>query len=168
MIVDTYVPKIKSFSIGLTQKDYTEELEGALSLTASLVDFLTREEYIVDVFAAGGEVFHFQAGRSLNCLESILDILACIETNHSMPIDSLIAPVLSEIQSIGNCLVILPCWDDARHKFIMTLRECGIAVKLIIIDESEKKRNSKATIPVPTDALMLNATNILAGKVQIL
>jgi uncharacterized protein (DUF58 family) len=166
LIVDTYVPNLKSFRVGLTPKDYNEELEAALSLTAALVDFLTRDEYVVDIFAAGGEVFHFQAGRSLACLESILDILACIEPNHGMTVDALITPVLSEIQSIGNCLVILPCWDDARHKFIMTLRECGIAVKLIIIDEGEKWRRSKETVPVPADALVLNAADILAGKVR--
>jgi uncharacterized protein (DUF58 family) len=167
LVIDTYVPSLKSFRVGITPKNYNAELEAALSLTAALVDFLTRDEYVVDIFAAGGEVFHFQAGRSLACLESILDILACIEPNHGVSVDALVAPVLNEIQSIGNCMVIMPCWDAQRQKFIMTLRECGIAVKLMIIDEG-KKRNSKTSVPFPPDALILNAEDVLSGKVRSL
>ncbi len=37
-------------------------LEKAISLTAGITDALARKEYIVDIFAAGDHVYHFQAG----------------------------------------------------------------------------------------------------------
>jgi uncharacterized protein (DUF58 family) len=71
MIVDTLAPPRDTAA--------RQDLEAALSLAAAIADALSRQEYVVDLFAAGPDLYHFQAGRGLAYLDNILDILACLE-----------------------------------------------------------------------------------------
>lgn len=164
LIVDTQVTKVRSFRLSGRPKDYFEELEAALSLTAALVDYLTQEEYVVDIFAAGSQIYHFKTGRSLACLDSILDILACIEPNHNTPIQDLTTPVMQEISGIGNCVVILLGWNQSRKDFVRKLQHTGIALKLIIIDNINMK--NKDDLPPPQEALLINPLDVMSGKVR--
>lgn len=125
MIVDTYVPK--------HDPDAEDALEAALSLSAAVADVLSRREYVIDIFAAGPDLYHFQAGRSLAYLDNILDILACIEGTHDNPFETL-APALSEeLDQISTAVVVLMDWDEVRETFVRSLRDFGVAVKVILV-----------------------------------
>ena len=49
-----------------------ESFERAVSVAASVADFMARQEYLVDLFAAGPNLYHLTAGRSLAYLDQIL------------------------------------------------------------------------------------------------
>ncbi len=70
--------------------------ERSLSLAAGIADVLARQEYIIDIFAAGSQVFHFQAGRALAHFEHILEILACLEAEDRLDMNALEAALLPE------------------------------------------------------------------------
>ncbi len=160
LIVDTYVPKVKSFRLIKKHNVLSEELEGAISLTAALTDFLTKGEYVVDVFAAGTQVYHFQAGRHLACLEGILDVLACLEPNNEHPISRLSPDVLEEVSGIGSAVIMLLGWDKERETLVRKLRESGVALRIIVIGKGIQAGE------LPADATFVSAADISEGRVK--
>jgi uncharacterized protein (DUF58 family) len=160
LIVDTYVPKVKSFRVIKKRDVLSAELEAAISLTAALTDFLTKGEYVVDVFAAGTQVYHFQAGRHLACLEAILDVLACLEPNNEHPISRLSPDVLEEVSGIGSAVIMLLGWDRERETLVRKLRESGVALRIIVIG------NGIHSGEPPPDATFISTADISEGRVK--
>ncbi|MCP3966225.1 MAG: DUF58 domain-containing protein [Lentisphaerae bacterium] len=158
LIVDTFVPGLRSFKLTFKKVKMIKELESALSLTAALTDYLTRGEYIVDIFAAGLEVHHFKAGRHLSCFDEILDILACLEANNEHPINRLSTSVLEEVSGIGSVMLILLGWDKEREQLVERLRNYGIAIKCVVITE-------KVQMPPPEDIRIISPQDVLNGRV---
>lgn len=160
LIVDTYIPSHSHF-FKFKPKKYFPDFEAALSLTAALSHNLAHGDYIVDIFAAGPNVYHFKGGRSLAQLDQILDILACIEPNRNNPISELEATVAEEIAGIGSVMLLLLKWDKARRKLVEQLQSYGIATKIIFITEDRK--NIKE---IPDNADLYTADEIFSGNVR--
>jgi uncharacterized protein (DUF58 family) len=158
IIVDTYVPPVNSFKFSFKKKQSFAELEASLSLSSALIDYLTRGEYIVDIFATGLDVYHFKAGRHLSCFDDIMDILASLEINHQIPINDISSSVIEEISSIGSVVVLLQGWDKEREKLIARLNNYGIAAKVIIIGDKEK-------ISAPSNIKVYSAEDVEKGRV---
>ncbi|MBI1367574.1 MAG: DUF58 domain-containing protein [Planctomycetes bacterium] len=132
MLVDTRPPRRWS----------TAALESNLSMAAAVADYLARQEYVIDLFAAGPQLFQFQAGRSLAYLDNILDILACIERCDEDPIE-VIGPAFSEeLRSTSTVILLLLSWDEKRAKFIEQIHDAGVQTRTILI--SDDKAQTKA------------------------
>jgi uncharacterized protein (DUF58 family) len=110
-------------------------LERGLSLAAGLADVLARQEYLLDVFAAGSRVFHFQAGRALAHVEHILELLAAIETGERLDVDVLEAALLPEVGRLSAILFVVMDWEPRREALVERLRERGVAVRVFSVRE---------------------------------
>jgi uncharacterized protein (DUF58 family) len=129
VILDTHVPATRS---GRLLRQRREAFENAVSIAASVSDFMARQDYLVDLLAAGPNLYHLTAGRSLAYLDQILDILACVEESHSEPLD-VIEPQLGEVLSrLSTAICVFLDWSHTRRDFALRLRSEGIAVKAII------------------------------------
>lgn len=106
-------------------------LEKAISLTAGITDALARKEYIVDIFAAGDEVHHFQAGRAIAHLDNILELLACVEAGRKLDIGALDAALIPEADRLSAVIMIMMDWDDQRSKLVQRFKAQGLAVRII-------------------------------------
>lgn len=161
VIVDTFVPPRRfSFRLRRPGRQEFRELEGAVALTAALADYLARGDYVIDFFAAGPEIFHFQGGRSLNCLDSILDILACIEPNTDRPIFALTPLVMEEVAGVGSAVVILLGWNEERRLFLEELRRNGVAVKAVLVGDA-------AAFPgLPDEIKAIDPDDIIGGRIN--
>ncbi len=90
--------------------------EAAISVTASIADFFSRSEYLVDVLAAGPDIYEVSAGRSLAYLENILDVLACLEPCPQPPFQT-IGPYLSEkLAQTTTVVAVLLDWDRPESR----------------------------------------------------
>jgi uncharacterized protein (DUF58 family) len=158
LIVDTFIPESGSLFTWNSRK-YFPEFEAALSLTAALSHYLAHGDYIVDIFAAGPEVYHFKGGRSLAQLDQILDILACLEPNRKEPLSKLQTAVVEEMASIGSAVLILLKWDEPRRRLVEQLHQYGIALKVVMIS-SEKSPEA------PDGAQVFTPENIFAGNIR--
>ena len=158
IIVDTYVPPINSFKFSFGKKQSFAGLEASLSLASALIDYLTRGEYVVDIFATGLDVYHFKAGRHLSCFADIMDILASLEINHQLPINEISSSIIEEISSIGSVVVLLQGWDKEREKLLERFTNYGIATKAIIIGDKEK-------ISAPSNIQIYSAEDVEQGRV---
>ncbi len=110
----------------------TPALEAAISLAASVAAWMGRQEYILDVFAAGSEIYHFQAGRSLGHLERILDILATLQGQTTLDMPKLQAELESYLPQVSAFLCILLTWDTERAELIQRWQQ-ALPLKVLII-----------------------------------
>ena len=97
---------------------------------------MARSEYLVDLFAAGPNLYHLTAGRSLAYLDQILDILACVESNPEEPFDALEPELHENLTKISTILCIFMDWNEARQAFVQRLRREGAGVRVFVVRDT--------------------------------
>lgn len=128
LIIDTFVPGRKQPG----PKGFPG-LEAAISLSASVADALANGEYIIDIFAAGPELYVFHAGRHRAHFENILEILACVDACRTNPF-GVVTPALSdELDNISTVIAVFLDWDRSRETLVRTALEAGCCVKVFIV-----------------------------------
>lgn len=114
-------------------------LERAISLAASITDYLSRQEYVIDLFAAGPKLYYLQAGRSLAYLQNIMDVLACLEP--TPPDDEsfldMETALLEEIEGISTTILVFTDWDPRRQRLLDELAGRGTSVLGFLVSDDE-------------------------------
>lgn len=126
VILDTYLPKSD-----------VEMFECAVSVGAAVSDYMARQDYLVDLFAAGPNLYHLTAGRSLAYLDQILDILACVEGSTVEPFATIEPELLENLSRITTVICVMLNWDQTRRAFVQRLARHGAAVKVIVVREGK-------------------------------
>jgi len=126
LLLDTFVPPKSS-------KEAFEAFEGAISIAASVADYLSRQEYVIDIFAAGPDIYYMQAGRSLAYLDNILDLLACLDVSPESPFEKITPVLLENLSLITTVICVFLDWDRKRENLVRMIASLGTAVKVIIV-----------------------------------
>ncbi len=161
LILDTHVdPSRKKGKKGF------RELEAAISLIASIADHLSNGEYIIDFFAAGPDLHVFRAGRHTAHLDSVLEILACVEETRKNPFDEITPSIIDELGNITTAICVFLDWNEPRSFLARSAIEAGCALKTIVV------REGKTTMPIHQsdsgDLIQLTPEDIEAGGIDIL
>ncbi|QDV48287.1 DUF58 domain-containing protein [Gimesia fumaroli] len=177
LILDTYMPndswlvrKLKSLRQRYQPKtDYGQSmnvLEAGISLTASIADALSRGEYLIDLFAAGPELYVFRAGRHTAHFDNVLEILSCVDRCPDDPFETIGPAVFEELSNVSTAVCIFLDWDEQREKMARAVLDSGSSLKTIIIHEGE------TTKPYNSDefgqAWHFTPDKIAKGKVESL
>ncbi|MBI2389263.1 MAG: DUF58 domain-containing protein [Deltaproteobacteria bacterium] len=109
--------------------------EASLSVAGSLAAALAQNDHVVELLAAGPELYRVAAGRGLGQLESVLDVLACVEPSDAAPLANVAPAVEDEIARIGTVVAVLLDWDDARAAFLERMRALGAEVFAVVVRE---------------------------------
>lgn len=142
-----------------------EMLETNLSLAAAVTDSLAREDCVVDLFAAGPQLYHFESGRSLAHRENILDILACIEgcRGDEDPL-ALVGPAFNErLRQTSSVIALLMGWDQRRAEFIASVRTLGVEVKTVVLTDDREQ----AEQAIAAGAIHLTVEQVAAGVEEL-
>ncbi len=124
------------------------DFEAALSLSASIADYLSRQEYLVDLFAAGPQIYIMEAGRSLAHFEQIMEVLACLEPCEENPF-AIIEPIIADrISRLTTVIVVLLDLDEARQKFLDFLSREKIGKKVFICNSSMQSNSAKSSMQI--------------------
>lgn len=175
LILDTYMPteswltrKMQSF--GLRSKRKTGEvepmnvLEAGISLTASIADALARGEYLIDLFAAGPELYVFRAGRHTAHFENVLEILSCVDQCPNDPFETIGPAVFEELSNVSTAVCIFLDWDQQRENMARAVLDSGASLKTIIIHDGP------TTLPYNSDefgeAYQFTPDEIARGRVE--
>ena len=126
LILDTFVPE------GPNAQN-AQALEAAISVVASIADFFSRSEYIVDILAAGPDIYEVSAGRSLAYLENILDVLACLEPCPQPPFQGIAPTLFDKLGQITTVVAVLLDWDAPREAFLRRVKSLGTAVRVLMV-----------------------------------
>jgi uncharacterized protein (DUF58 family) len=128
LILDTFLPRQHG------PRD-EQAFEAGISVLASIADFFSRSEYIVDILAAGPDVYEVSAGRSLAYLENILDVLACIEPCYDEPFRTIGPHLFEKLAQITSVVAVLQDWDAGRENFLRRVKDRGTAVRSIVVHD---------------------------------
>jgi uncharacterized protein (DUF58 family) len=109
--------------------------EAAVSVVASIADFFSRSEYIVDILAAGPDIYEVSTGRSLAYLETILDVLACLEPCSQPPFTTIAPHLFEKLAQITSVVAVLLDWDASREEFLRRVKALGTAVRIFVVRE---------------------------------
>ncbi len=132
LILDTFIPSKRK-----TPQRGFPNLEAAISLSASVADVLSQGEYLIDIFAAGPELYVFRAGRHTAHFENILEILACVDACRKDPFEVVAPAVSEELGNISTAICVFLDWDHSRRKLARAVVEAGCRLKVIIVRDSE-------------------------------
>jgi uncharacterized protein (DUF58 family) len=141
LVLDTYVP-----GRSRAPREGFRELEAAVSLSAAVADALAKGEYIIDIFAAGPELYVFRAGRHIAQFENVLEILACVDACRTNPFDVVTPAVGEELTSVSTVICVFLDWDATRRELVRTALESGCQVKVLIV------RDGETTLPITDGA----------------
>ena len=108
------------------------QLEIAISIAAGIADVLCRMEYVVDIFAAGTDVYHFRAGRALAYFDNVLEVLACLESCQRMNRSALESVLLAEAERLSGAILVMSDWDAEREQMVQSLRAQGLSVRVVL------------------------------------
>ena len=128
LVLDTFVPGRRRPGAG-----GFPQLEAAVSLSASVADAMSRGEYIIDVFAAGPELYVFRAGRHTAHFENVLEILACVDACRTNPFEKVTPALTDELANISTVIAVFLDWDEARADLVRGAVESGCSVKVLIV-----------------------------------
>ena len=133
--------------------------ERAVSMAASVSDFMARSEYLVDLFAAGPDLHKLTTGHGTAFLDDILDLLACVDATEDEDFAGLEQALLEYLSQITLVVCVLLDWDTVRQGFVERLRAQGAGVKVVIV------RDGSCTLPPPSDreATLLTSALVDAG-----
>lgn len=143
-----------------------ENFERAVSLTAAVSDYMARSDYIVDLFAAGPNLFHLTSGRSLAYLDQILDILACVEGSAAEPFDILEPEIVENLAQITTIVCIFMDWNAARQAFVRRLQREGTAIKAIVVRDSACTLEPDAA-DIPGGLIVLTSVIMQSGVEEL-
>ena len=159
LILDTFLPRKPS------PADLAG-FEAAISVLASIADHFSRSEYVVDILAAGPDVYEVSAGRSLAYLENILDVLACLEPCADPPFAS-IGPLLFErLSQITTVVAILQDWDAPRRDFLRRVKALGTAVQAIVVKQGATREPFAAALDEIGGITQTTPTDVEAAIAQ--
>jgi uncharacterized protein (DUF58 family) len=137
VVLDTHVPPPSFGRRSQARRDKRRQsFEHAVSLTAAIGEHLARKEYIVDIFAAGPNLYHLTAGRSLAYLEQILDILACVDENPREPFDVIEPELMYDLSRISTVVCVFLDWTETRRAFVRNLKAEGVGLKTIVVSDT--------------------------------
>lgn len=134
VILDTHVPRKAA-------ADAHDAFERAVSVTASVADYMARQDYIVDLFAAGPNLYHLTAGRSLAYLDQILDILAAVDENPVEPFASIEPQLMSNLAQITTVICVFLDWTESRRAFVRNIAAMGCGVRVILVRDKDCSAN---------------------------
>jgi uncharacterized protein (DUF58 family) len=133
LILDTFLPRKP------TPRE-AEAFEAAISVLASIADHFSRSEYVVDILAAGPDVYEVSAGRSLAYLENILDVLACLEPCHETPFERIGPHLFEKLAQLTTVVAVLLDWDERREAFLGRVKAHGTQVQALIVRAGDTSR----------------------------
>jgi len=117
--------------------------EAGISVAAGIADYLSRRDYIIDIFVAGATVYRFQAGRALAHFEHILEILACLEATPQVDWEAVTVSLIPEAPRLTAVVAILMDWLAAPAACIGQLQGLGVGVRTLVI------RDGATSAPLP-------------------
>jgi uncharacterized protein (DUF58 family) len=132
LVLDTFIAPDRP----ATKAGYTE-LEAAVSLSAAIADALSSGEYIIDIFAAGPELYVFRTGRHTTHFDNVLEILACIGECTENPFEKVAPALVDELSTISTAIFVFLDWDRSREQLVRTALDAGCSVKVFLVRDGD-------------------------------
>lgn len=132
LVVDLCPAESPGFWGWVEATEVDARVERTLSCAAGITDALARQDYLVDIFAAGAQIQHFTTGRALDHMEHVLELLACLESGNRLDAGALDEVLVPEASRLSAVVFVLSGWDPAWAAAIGRVRQLGLAVRVVL------------------------------------
>jgi len=133
LVLDTFLPR----------RPRSAELRGfeaAISVLASIADYMGRSEDVVDIFLAGLTPHEISVGRSLGTLDTVLQALACVEPCYEPPFEAVAPAIVERFARLTTVVAVVLDWDERREAFLRGVRSLGVALRIFVVREKPTRR----------------------------
>ncbi len=111
----------------------SQSFEAAVSLAASFACAVDTQESLLDLMFVGLQSYCFTAGRGVDHIDRMLEILASVRPCREQPFSALPAMVLSKSVMLSSCICVLLDWNQERRDLIERLRAIGVPVLALVV-----------------------------------
>jgi uncharacterized protein (DUF58 family) len=109
--------------------------EEAVSVAASFTCSIQQQDTLLDLMFVGTEAYRFTTGRSLSSIDSMMEVLACVQPCLDKPFAVLQQLVTQHASQLSGAICILLAWDETRQAFVKALRSMGIPILVLVVAE---------------------------------
>ena len=155
LVLDTFLPP-------RPRPRERERFEAAISVVASRADHLSRSEEVVDILAAGPDLYEVSTGRSLGYLDNVLDVLACLEPSPARPFETIGPALFGRLERLTTVVAVVLEWDEAREAFVRQVRALGVAVRVFLVHEGATRQPWTEISPDLADFALLTPSEVQA------
>ncbi len=114
-------------------EDYSEVMEEAIAIAASLAYTVQTQESLLDMVFVNDQAHCFTVGRGLGQSEYLLELLASVVPCQDKGFETLLPLVRSRLSLLSGCICIFLTWNRDRQTLIEQLQAAGIPVLVLII-----------------------------------
>jgi len=117
---------------------------------------------VVDILAAGPDLYEVSTGRSLGYLDNVLDVLACLEPSPAAPFESIGPALFGRLERLTTVVAVMLEWDEAREAFVRQVRALGVAVRVFLVHEGTTRRPWTGISPDLADLALVPPSEVQA------
>ena len=136
IVLDTHTNK---------KREALEDFEAAVSLVASISQYFEDNEYVIDLFAAGPEVYYLCTGRSLGHINDVLELLACVQSSTGASFPNVDEGLRRLIGRLSALVVVTTDWRSDSKSFYQEIAGEVPELKVLCV------RSSPTTLPMSED-----------------
>ena len=112
-----------------------EQFEAAVSVAASIAVSEQQNEALLDLMFVGLQTYCFTAGRGVDQLPHLLEILAAVQPGEKDSFAQLRQAVLARAGLCSNLFCVLMHWDQTRQDFIKQLLGRGLPIAVFLLHD---------------------------------
>ncbi|MGZ5011214.1 MAG: hypothetical protein ACXV74_09675, partial [Methylobacter sp.] len=124
-----------------------EQFEAAVSVAASLAAIERQHEALLDLMFVGLQTYCFTAGRGVDQLSHLQEILAAIQPSEQGSFAQLQQAVLARAGLCSSLVCVLMHWDQSRQDFIKQLSAHGLPVTVFLLHDGSLTKQQYADKP---------------------
>jgi uncharacterized protein (DUF58 family) len=124
-----------------------EQFEAAVSVAASLAASERQHEALLDLMFVGLQTYCFTAGRGVDQLAHLQEILAAVQPSQQGTFTQLQQAVLARAGLCSSLVCVLMHWDQARQDFIKQLSARGLPVAVFLLHDGSLSNQQCADKP---------------------
>jgi len=144
-----------------------DDFEAAVSACASIAHHFEEHEYIIDLFAAGPDLYYMQAGRGLAGLDSILEVLAMVEPGADEPFPRIDTPLRDLLGRLSALILVSTDWNTRHRTFFEGIQGYVPQFKPVVVRRGAPTRDPAGDIDDPSVAALVDAANLAEGLVTL-
>jgi uncharacterized protein (DUF58 family) len=141
-------------------------LEAGVSLMAAVAERLNVHEHVIDLFAAGPEMYVFRSAGGTPHFDSVLEILSGLDACRRNPFEQISPLVIEELETISTVVCIFLDWDATRAEFVRRVLESGCRLKGVLIVDPQRGPSSAGPPDLDGEWTVVSAAEIQSGRLR--
>ena len=144
-----------------------QHFEEAVSVAASLAVNMSDAESLLDLMFVEDKAYHFTSGRGVGDIQSMLEILACVQASEQSSWKSLQSQVMQHMAQLSSVVFVLLRWDETRQELVQQVKQQGVEVRVLLVSDSDTDAPDVDFMPLQSELIHLTPGRIEQGLQRV-